>query len=104
MAPCHGGVLCDKLAYESIIIEVSWVLCVTVYMLWFLSYYAANLNTFYTWVSYRKADVYTALCNQLLEGFFGIYSRIKPFVMLDFSPHRLCMYAIFTHKVSCFCL
>ena len=60
MAPCHGGVLCDKLAYESIIIEVSWVLCVTVYMLWFLSYYAANLKTFSRWVSYRKADVYTA--------------------------------------------
>ena len=31
MAPCHGGVLCDKLAYESIIIEVSGGLCVTIY-------------------------------------------------------------------------
>ena len=104
MAPYHGGVLCDELAFESTILEVAWGLCVIVYMPWFLSYYAANLKTFCRWVSYRKADVYTALCNQLLEGFFGIYSRIKPFVMLDFSPHRLCMYAIFTHKVSCFCL
>jgi hypothetical protein len=30
MAPYHGGVLFDELASESIVIEVSWDLCVTV--------------------------------------------------------------------------
>ena len=56
MAPYHGGVLFDELAFESIILEVAWGLCVIVYMPWFLSYYAANLKTFCRWVSYRKAD------------------------------------------------
>ena len=56
MAPYHGGVFFDELAFESIILEVAWGLCVIVYIPWFLSYYAANLKTFCRWVSYRKAD------------------------------------------------